>query len=474
MAIGLKLSAALAYVHGAWVGPGTGDLAFGGVSSDSRAVVPGDLFVALRGPNFDGHDFIEAALGAGALAAVADRGAWAGRPVVMVKDGVKALGHLAKGARRDLGFKALAVSGSVGKTTAKEMAKLILAAKGQEEFPGREVLATSGNLNNEVGLPLSILKALRAPVAPVYAVLEMGASALGDVAYLTEIARPDVGLLTALGPAHLESFGDLKTVARAKAELFAGLGPGGVAVANRADPLVMAELKALAANGRLKASRLHYGPGGQVWLKKTEPLGLWGQRLTIGGLAAEGLTVDLRLPGAANAFNAVAAAAAALAMGCGPLEIKKGLSATEPLAGRLKPALAASGHYVLDDSYNANPASVEAGLRFLASLDRPGPKGAILGDMLELGPKAPELHRAAGRLAASLGLDFLALVGLFAQDALTGAQEAGAERPLAAVFDGPAAAAQWARKILGGRGLVLVKGSRAGGLERAVLELLKD
>jgi UDP-N-acetylmuramoyl-tripeptide--D-alanyl-D-alanine ligase len=433
---------------------------------DSRTVKPGELFVAIRGRNFDGADFVEAALSAGAAAAITDRPGQPGRPLIEVESGLKALGDLARNIRRTRGFKVLAITGSVGKTTIKEALKNIIAAKNRAVDPGREILATKGNQNNEVGLPLTILSCLSFKVLPAEAVLEMGASSPGDIRYLTEIARPDVGLIGAIGSAHIEFFKDLETVARTKAELFRSLCPGAMAVANKGDKILMAALKDREAN------RLFYGPGGHIWLKKVESRGLDGQILTFGGSELENLTVDLPLPGEHNAFNALAAAAGAVAFGLGRSEIKQGLSETRPMAGRLKPIKAQGGYYVLDDSYNANPDSVAMGLKFLATLD--GPKGAILGEMLELGSFSQASHREAGRLAADLGLDFLALVGDSAPFALAGARGGGNKRLRAAAFETPMDAAEWVNGLMSdGRGAVLIKGSRAGGLERAVKALVE-
>ncbi|MDR2141133.1 MAG: UDP-N-acetylmuramoyl-tripeptide--D-alanyl-D-alanine ligase [Deltaproteobacteria bacterium] len=469
MATGLRLSDALLYAHGQWVGPEPKEeVVFSGVSSDSRTIGPGELFVAIKGKNFDGNDYVEAALAAGAGAAISDRPGWAGRPVIEVKNGLKALGDLARGVRRSHGFKVLALTGSVGKTTVKEMAKHILQARGRSFQPERPVLATQGNLNNEVGLPLSILEVLKSPRAPMDAVLEMGASAPGDIDLLTDIARPDVGLITALGPAHLEFFKDYPSLVKTKAELIWRMYPGSTAVINKADQDLRAALEGRDMNW------LYYGPGGQIFLRKIQPQGLTGQRLTFGGFMVDNLEVDLNLPGEHNAFNALAAAAAAVAMGCGKRDVRQGLSEVKPLAGRLCPVQAPGGYFVLDDSYNANPASVRSSLRLLAELVEIRPKGAILGDMLELGEVGPELHQEIGRLAADLGLDFLALVGDLAKNYQIGIRSSSNKRLREEIFSSPEEAVAWVRTWLEEGGVVMVKGSRAGGLERAVQALTQD
>ncbi|MDR1872298.1 MAG: UDP-N-acetylmuramoyl-tripeptide--D-alanyl-D-alanine ligase [Deltaproteobacteria bacterium] len=462
---GLKLTNVLTDVKGEWQGPFVGDLTFPGVSVDSRTIKPGELFVAIKGPNFDGNDFVIPALKAGAGAVIAERGDLALKPAILVKDGLKALGDLALGVRRRASFKVLAITGSLGKTTVKEMVKNILAAPGGPA-PYREILATQGNLNNEVGLPLTILSIVNNPLPPLEAVLEMGAAAPGDISYLTKIALPDVGLITALGPAHLEFFGDIKTIAKTKAELIHGLAPGAIAVVNKGDPLIVAELKEKAARA------FYYGQKGEVWLKARKDLGIEGQKIIFGGPALANLEVKLKLLGEGNALNAVAAAAGALAFGRGRAEIKAGLSQMEPVTGRLKPTKSRWGYVVLDDSYNASPNSVKAALKVLASLPGPGVKGAILGDMLELGPQGKEYHREVGHIVASMGLDFLGVVGKFSRYMESGARAAIKPRFALRVFPNPEEAAAWAKGLMGDKGYVLVKGSRAVGLERAVAKLL--
>ncbi|MDR0549321.1 MAG: UDP-N-acetylmuramoyl-tripeptide--D-alanyl-D-alanine ligase [Deltaproteobacteria bacterium] len=460
----LSLNQVLNFTGGKWLGPAPSGLVFKGVSVDSRAIKKDDLFVALKGPNFDGADFVSQALKAGAAAALSHKSDPGGQPLILVPDSLKALGDLAKNFRRLLRLKVLAITGSIGKTTVKEMVKNILIAKNRRSIPYRHVLATSGNFNNEVGLPLTLLSALNSPREINEAVLEMGATSPGDIEYLTKIAAPNVGLITAIGPAHLAFFKDVETVAKTKAELFWNLEPGSLAVINQADPLIMAAIEGLTVN------RFNYGPNGRIWLEKIESNGLNGQRLTFGGFFGE-ITVDSPWPGQHNAYNALAATAAALAMGASDEDVKEGLSQASSLAGRLKPLKTPFGFWVIDDSYNANPASVTAGLEFLATLK--GPKGAILGDMLELGPDSRAYHRASGHKAAALGLDFLALVGDEAPETLAGALEAKQGQKVFKVFATPEDAARWAKDLVHGQeAYVLVKGSRAGRLDRAVSFLL--
>jgi UDP-N-acetylmuramoyl-tripeptide--D-alanyl-D-alanine ligase len=466
MGMGIKLSEVMAFTRGRWMGKKTSDLVLTGVSTDSRTIKPGELFVALRGGRFDGHNFIDEAVKAGALAVLAENDQTTTQPVIFVENSLKALGDLARHVRRQKSFKVLAITGSVGKTTVKEMVKNILQVRNSLIAPDREILATRGNLNNEIGLPLSILDSIKMKFNPTDAVLEMGASNPGDIKYLTEIARPDVGLVTAIGQAHLETFKDLKTVAKTKGELFKTMSPGSLAVVNKEDPYLAQELNNNSIN------HLFYGPGGQVWLKKSMPDGLNGQKLIFGGPLVNDLEVDLPLLGDHNAFNATAAVAAAIAMDCGLLEIKKGLNQTKSIPGRLDCIQTQKGYWIIDDSYNANPTSMEAGLKFLVSIPSGDPKVAILGDMLELGPEARTLHQDIGRLAIEVGVDYLALCGSLSKQMLIGARQAQGRRAKIEVFSTPEDAAEWAMKQLKRGGYILVKGSRAGALERAV-ETLK-
>jgi UDP-N-acetylmuramoyl-tripeptide--D-alanyl-D-alanine ligase len=352
----------------------------------------------------------------------------------------------------------VAVTGSNGKTTVKEMLAAIL------KLEDRHLLATAGNFNNLVGLPLTLNRLTR---ATRIAVLEMGMSAAGEIARLTRIAEPDVALVTSVGPAHLEFLGTVSKVAKAKGELFAGLKEGALAVVNDDDRFLRREA------ARFTGNRLYFGATvrSEIRLGRIEPRGLSGQNLTFYGPgAARGRRVELKLLGRHNAQNALAAAAAALGAGADWDQIQQGLETVQGFPGRLVPVKADSDLWVLDDTYNANPASMAAGLTFLAGLKIRGPRGAILGDMLELGVKGKALHRQIGRLAAGLGLDYLALVGPLSACAARVAQRAGLTRRAVREFAAPEEAAAWVLAEWP-RGAVLVKGSRGICLERAVERL---
>lgn len=443
------------------VGSGLAELSsqmVSGISTDSRTVSPGEVFVALAGERFDGHAHAAEAVKRGALAVVAHktlRGE-AGRLAIKVPDTLEALGHLANSLRRRQGLKVVALTGSNGKTTTKELLAAILKKK--DPF----ILFTKGNLNNHVGLPLTMFQVRK---KSRLAILEMGANHFGEIAYLTSIAEPDVALITSIGAAHLEFFGSLSKVAQAKGELYAGLNTSAVAVVDADEPLLTRQAKAFRGN------KLFYGigPEAQVRLGRIRARGLQGQELLLSGPgAAKGLKVNLRLLGAHNAHNALAAAAAALAAGADWGQIKAGLEEAESYPGRLHAVKAASGLWILDDSYNANPTSMAAGLKVLAESGYKGPRGAILGDMGELGSKEKAFHRDLGRLTAELNLDFLAFVGPLSSLAAAAARRNGFDKSAVAEFDDAEDAARWVHETRPGQSAVLVKGSRFMKLEKAV------
>lgn len=450
------------------LGPGLSGLSrkhVAGISTDSRTLKPGEIFLALSGPNFDAHDHLQEALKKGALALVVQRALKKGPAAdlaITVEDGLFALGQLARALRRRQDLRVIGLTGSNGKTTTKEMLSSILVLKDPH------LLATRGNFNNLVGLPLTLF---RAEARTRLAVLEMGMNHFGEIARLTEIAEPRVGLITSVGAAHLEFFGTVSRVAQAKGEIYAGLAPEAVAVVDADEPLLVREAR------HFRGNKLFFGrdAGAQVRLGRVRPRDLGGQDLTIYGPGAEkGRSLRLRLLGAHNAHNALAAAAAALAAGADWDQIVQGLEGVESFPGRLAVIKTDSGRLLLDDSYNANPTSMAAGLRLLGQVKTRGPKGAILGDMGELGRGGPGHHRAIGRLAAELKLDFLALVGPLSSGAARAARQTGLPSKAVAEFDTPEAAAQWVAETQSKKAAVLVKGSRSMHLEKAVEDLKKN
>jgi UDP-N-acetylmuramoyl-tripeptide--D-alanyl-D-alanine ligase len=426
-------------------------LAARAVCTDTRALAAGCLFVALRGPTFDGHAFAAAALAGGAAAVLVERlpaGVDPARAIV-VPDTLRALGDLAAWTRRRWGGRVAAITGSNGKTSTKEMLAAIL----EQAWPGR-VLKTHGNLNNLVGVPLTLLRLTGDEAA---AVIEMGMNAFGEIARLTEIAAPDVGVITNVGPAHLEGLGSIEGVARAKGELFAGMPAAGTIAVNMDDARVAAAAAAFA--GR----RVEFGAGRHVRAEDIDDAGLAGCTFTL-GIGAARAPVRLRGAGRHNVQNALAAAAAAHALGVAMPHIAAGLAAAELPNMRMQVVPLANGVTVINDAYNANPGSTAAALDAVGRL--PGRAIAALGEMRELGPRSAELHAAVGAHAVAAGVAWVLAVGPGAEPIAAGARRAGGAR-----VDVCADAAAAAALISAGwrRGdTVLVKGSRGADDEPGV------
>ena len=426
---------------------------------DSREEVRGALFVALSGPRFDGHDFVADALARGAAGAVVSASWWGEtgsrtsiRNVLVVPDTLLALQDLARAHRARHPVPLAAVTGSNGKTTTKEFLAAALAPLGP-------VLKTTGNRNNHIGLPLTLLD-----LSPRHraAVVEIGLNHPGELRLLSEIAQPRVGVITNVAPAHLEGLATLEGVARAKAEIVSGLTRGGTLVL----PAGVAVLEE--ALSGFPGKRITFGLDEKADFhprnaRPREPVGtLWE--------TPDGVTVEVPLAGRHNLLNALAALAAARAMGVSAAEAAPHLARVQPLPGRLEPKTA-GGVLVLDDTYNANPASLAASLAVLR--EQPGAKRrwAILGDMLELGEEAAAWHRRAGEAAAFV--DGLITVGTLAAELGRGAIAAGlpAERVRAA--ESGQAAAELLLPDLAEGDVVLVKGSRGMRLETAVRRLVE-
>jgi len=379
-----------------------GDVTFAAVRTDSRSIRRGDLFVALKGERFDGHRFLAQAAAAGATAAMVEEsgldtsGRQAALPLIIVKNTRLALGKLAAYWREKFRMSLVALTGSSGKTTVKEMlAGILRAASGDGA-----VLATRGNLNNDIGVPLTLLELRR---EHRYAVIEMGMNHAGEIRYLSQLAVPDVALLANAGHAHIEYLGSEEAIARAKGEIFEGLKTDGIAVIN-ADDRFAHLWRELAAGKR----RLEFGIEREAAVTATYRLRYLESEIVVRTPRGEAAAI-LSVPGVHNVHNALAASAAAFALDMTPPVIAAGLGRFAGVKGRLQKKAAINGATLIDDSYNANPESMRAAIEVLARA--PGTKLLVLGDMGELGPDAARLHTEIGVFAREAGVDRLLTLG---------------------------------------------------------------
>ncbi len=433
-----------------------------GVSTDSRTMVAGQLFVPLVGPRFDGHVYIPQVAAKGGTLFLA-QSEWAARTplptgstMVVVADTLRALGELASAVRAGCTLTVVGVTGSNGKTTTKEILASILALTG----PG---VKTQGNLNNLIGLPQTLFQLLP---THRWAVLEMGMSEPGEIDRLAQIARPQVGIVTNAFPAHLESMGSVQNVARAKGELFLRLPAGGTALHNADDPLVAVLPTPPGVIRRSFGLR-----GGDVTATDLTMHGVDGMEFTL-RLAEERIPVRCHGCGRHLLINALAAAAAAEAVGVDGETIRAGLEQFRP--GDRRFAMERLGGLTLiNDSYNANPASMEAALMTLAEIKGEGRLFAALGDMLELGPEAPELHRQVGEMAGKVSWR-LYLVGKLAPHVADGARRGGMNPAAIVVGMSHEEIAADILRLAEPGDLVLVKGSRGMAMERVAIHLREE
>jgi UDP-N-acetylmuramoyl-tripeptide--D-alanyl-D-alanine ligase len=429
------------------------DLVIGSLTHDTRTLVPGSLYVALRGERFDGHDFAYDASMRGAAAVLVDHEVKVEVPQVVVPDTLLALARIAAGLQRDRVEKAVAITGSNGKTSVKTLVVSILQRAGVTYF-------NPGNRNNEIGLPMAVIDG---PDDADFSVYEMGAGKPGDIAYLTDIVTPEVALVNNIAAAHLERMGSLMGVAETKGAIYEALPADGTAVINADD--AFAEYFA----SRVPDRRiLRFG------LDATADLTARDIRATADGsafllVAPHGeVAVDLHLPGRHNVLNALAAAGVAMACGVSLAIIAEGLSAAQPVAGRQVAHALPNGAVVIDDSYNANPGSLVAAIDTLAaaSAQAGGEGWLVLGDMRELGDDAEALHADAGRRAKAAGLRRLYTLGPLSAAAAAAFGE-GAHS-----FDNHASLADALRAELRAGVRCLVKGSRGSAMDRIVAALL--
>ena len=427
-----------------------GDAVFLGCSTDSRTCRRQQLFVALEGPHHDGHQHLDEAGERGAAAALVSRPVESPLPMIRVADTLQALGRLAGVWRDRFDLPVIGVTGSNGKTTVKEMLASILRG-------GSPVLATRGNLNNEIGLPLTLME-LNADHR--LAVIEMGANHPGEIARLARLARPHVGVITQCAPAHLEGFGSIEGVAQAKGELLVNLDADGTAVIN-ADDAFAPLWRRLAGSRRC----LEFAIDNPADVRARWRSDARGSRIEM-TTPVGGIEVRLALPGRHNVANAAAAAATAIAAGATPEAIVSGLEAMGPVPGRLELKSIDDDICIIDDTYNANPASLEAGLEVLAGF--PGRHWLVLGDMAELGDEAPDYHRQVAALVRDYHVDRLLTIGELSRLTTISFGE-GAHHH--ASIDALVASLG---ESLEPHTTVLVKGSRSMGMERVVAALTSE
>ncbi|MDP6994201.1 MAG: UDP-N-acetylmuramoyl-tripeptide--D-alanyl-D-alanine ligase [Woeseiaceae bacterium] len=440
------LSNAAEYMHGTLHGE---DVQFRGVSTDTRSLRAGELFVALHGPNFDGEAFLEQAASKKAAGAVISHSVDAGLSTIVVDDTLKALGDLGAAWRGQMPATVIGITGSNGKTTLKELLSSCLSMNA-------ETLATHGNLNNEIGVPLMLL---RMRESHRYAVIEMGANHHGEIGYLTSLAAPRVVAITNAAPAHLEGFGSVEGVAKAKSEILTGGPEPDFAVLNADDDYfeywkekvggAQVVTFGLSADADFRASQI--SPTGE------------GYEFTL-HMPGKQMDVRLSLAGKHNVLNACAAAAIAHCLGVGEIQIREGLEAGAPVGGRLQPVESASGAILFDDSYNANPVSVQAAAEFLAAQE--GESWLVLGDMAELGGDAELLHAHTGWVIREAGISNLLATGPLSRKTVESFGEGGHW------FETVGALNDALRQQISMGDVVLVKGSRSMGMERVVHALV--
>jgi UDP-N-acetylmuramoyl-tripeptide--D-alanyl-D-alanine ligase len=435
------------------------------VSTDTRTLRAGALFVALRGPNFDGGAFVAAAAARGAVAALVEQHVAVDLPQIVVPDTLRALQLLGQAWRNGFVLPIVGVAGSNGKTTAKEMTAAILSRLGP-------CMATRGNLNNHIGVPLTLL---RLEASHRSAVVEMGANRIGDVAELVALARPTVGLITNAGAEHLEGFGSLDGVAQGEGEMVAGLAPAATAIINADDPYA-AYWRGVAGAARVLTFGVHgsgsiagagVGAGGGADFRATNATqaiehGEFATRFTLVCPLGE-RPIELRAGGAHNIVNALAAAAAASAAGASLDDIVKGLADFRAVSGRLQLKAGLGGSSIIDDSYNANPSSVRAGLEVLRSLS--GVTWLVLADMAELGDATTDSHAEIGTYARECGVQRLFAMGPESRHAVASFGVGGEW------FADAESLIERVRAEIAPAVTVLVKGSRVNKLERVVQAL---
>ncbi|MCK9607734.1 MAG: UDP-N-acetylmuramoyl-tripeptide--D-alanyl-D-alanine ligase [Methylomonas sp.] len=449
----LQLAEITQAVQGRLIG---NDLPVTGVGIDTRTLKPGDVYVAIKGQHFDGHDFCDKAEQAGASALLVSKTVDSSLPRILVANTRLALAELAGYWRKKLPVKIAGVTGSNGKTSVKEMLAAIFATQGN-------TLYTQGNLNNDIGVPLTLL---RLNEAYRYAVIEMGANHPGEIAFTSHYAQADVSVITNVGPAHIEGFGDINGVANTKAEIFENLAPQGVAVLNRDDNFYDFWLREKV--GKRKSVSFGLAAAADVRAENIQ------SRLDVQGfttrfdLVTESTrqTMQLNLAGEHNVKNALAAAAVALQFGIDLLAIKRGLEQMQPVTGRMQPIVGRKGNIVIDDTYNANPASLKAALDAVGQSQQP--LWLALGAFGELGANSPAIHAELGAMIKASPVTQLFATGELAKHTVDTFGDGGQ------FFESQAALIDTLNQAITGRETILIKGSRAQKMEHVVAALVDN
>jgi UDP-N-acetylmuramoyl-tripeptide--D-alanyl-D-alanine ligase len=438
---------------------------FYGISTDSRLVKKGNLFIALKGEKFDGHDFVNQALQQGAAGIIVhdakvskdltDKNV----TVIKVADTLIALGDLAHEWRKRFSITVIGLTGSSGKTTTKEMIAAIIGRK-------KNILKTEGNLNNLIGLPQTIF---RLTTEHELAILEMGTNTRGEIKRLTQIALPDIGLITNIGPAHLAGFGSIDVVSEEKGDLFLNMSPSGTIIVNIDDKAV-----AICAERWIgRKITFSMSPNADVTVKDIKMNGIKGMsfNLVVGENTQK---VEMKIVGLHHVNNAMAAAAAAFTVGTDIKTIAEGLAEFRPFSGRMEMVKLRNGSFLLDDSYNANPASVREALMTLKDLKVHHNGFVFLGDMLELGTESEEMHRKIGMLIATIGINTLFLQGNFSKVTAAGAMEGGLSPENIFFLSNENNGINYLKENLKKGDWILVKGSRGMKMEKIVAQICDD
>lgn len=448
----MMLSEIAACVQGKLLGA---DVAISSACIDTRAITPGQLYIAIKGPNFDGNTLVDKAEQAGASAAMVHQGVTTTLPHIVVDDTRLALAELAGTWRKKSSVSVVGITGSNGKTTTKEMVAAILSTKGNTLF-------TQGNLNNDIGVPLTLL---RLTEQHRYAVIEMGANHPGEIDYTSHYAQADVAIITNVGAAHIEGFGSLDGVAKAKGEIICTLKPNGVVVLNR-DDCYFDYWRTLAGTRKFITFGMDNSAMVTAHSVKTDIIEQsFCTRFKLVTTAGE-LSVKLNLAGLHNVVNALAATAACLALDVDLQQIKQGLESVKPVTGRMQALVSRFGNIVIDDTYNANSASLKVGLDVLANCA--GKPYLILGAFGELGPASPKIHEDMGALIRAYGVLRLLAVGADARHTVKAFGDGGD------FFDNQNDLITALQQELKGDEVILVKGSRAQHMEHVVAALVDN